>query len=880
MTARSHPAEPVDGIGKASASTAETVSRPLPRTVETELETLRFLVRTQSRRVEFLEHELADTRVSRSYRLARALSAVARMARAPRRAAGLVWRAAHTSAIRSGLLPAATDLCRSLPTIARRIARAAEALPAPSQAAAPSVRRILAERRRARLVNILVPTFFDADGNNMFYGGAERYLIEFATLLNELGFEVNVYQYARGSWVRHYGDVRVSGIDTGGDIGQLNRCFHEQVEAGALTVYFAFHLAFPQCHGNSIGISHGIYWNHTSFQTQRGIQKTKLHEILRAFELVRTVVSVDTNTLNWLRATHGNLASKCVYVPNFVDLESFAPSKGARDSERLVLLYPRRLYAARGYWLLREVLADVLEKFPQVDAHFVDKADSAEEADILHFMARFPGRVHWYWLPPERMGEAYGCADITLIPTVHSEGTSLSCLEAQASGSAVIATNIGGLADLVLHGFNGLLIEPVAGELRQAIEELVSDDALRARLSANARSVAQTFSVGRWRNRWERILADHLPPVTGSRRRWRSQTALFLDAPGITWGRMMQRPHQLAWQLATHGIETYWVDSESRKPSPHPRLHVLAPTDDIYLHHPIVIVYYPYHYERLKSLRDPFVVYDVLDDVSIHAGSDSRFAEPGKSAKDFHEALLHEADLVTTSSNELHDQLRRIRPDIVLAANGVDLAHFKPAGSTDRAVPAAIADLEGPLIGYHGAIADWFDRDLLYAVAVSRPTYRFVLIGPVSVDVDQLRALENVRFLGELPYADLPWYLARFSVGLLPFQVNRTTLGVRPLKVLEYLAMHKRVVSTPLPDLLSWPGVATASTATEFARRIDDALAAGDLAGEPGLDAFLRASSWQRTSRPLLRALLRRPSSPDTLRVAEVAQNARASLVD
>jgi glycosyltransferase involved in cell wall biosynthesis len=114
-------------------------------------------------------------------------------------------------------------------------------------------------------------------------------------------------------------------------------------------------------------------------------------------------------------------------------------------------------------------------------------------------------------LPPEQISEAYRLADISIIPTIQSEGTSLSCLEAQASGNAVIATTVGGLTDLILHAYNGLLIEPTGVDLYQALVRLITDDALRLRLSLKATEVAQTFSLNRWRSRWTETLQTYCP---------------------------------------------------------------------------------------------------------------------------------------------------------------------------------------------------------------------------------------------------------------------------------------------------------------------------------------------------------------------------------
>lgn len=77
------------------------------------------------------------------------------------------------------------------------------------------------------------------------------------------------------------------------------------------------------------------------------------------------------------------------------------------------------------------------------------------------------------------MPEVYRRADIVLVPTCYSEGTSLSCLEAMASGCAVIATNVGGLPELIINRFNGLLIAPEAEALAEALTQLIEQPELR-----------------------------------------------------------------------------------------------------------------------------------------------------------------------------------------------------------------------------------------------------------------------------------------------------------------------------------------------------------------------------------------------------------------
>jgi glycosyltransferase involved in cell wall biosynthesis len=450
------------------------------------------------------------------------------------------------------------------------------------------------------------------------------------------------------------------------------------------------------------------------------------------------------------------------------------------------------------------------------------------------------------------MAEVYQQAHITIIPTVHSEGTSLSCLEALASRNAVIATNVGGLPNLILPEYNGLLIDPSAPSLVQALERLIEDPGLRERFGKRGRQVALSFSIKRWRVQWEQIIAAYLS--VGREDDFKGlKVSLFPLAPGISWEGVKQRPHHLASQFAQAGIETFWQNPTRRSPSPHPLLHILGPDDDLYLHRPILWVYYPFTYRLLDQFENPYVVYDVLDDISIHEVSDRDLPE-GRRAVDYHQKLLREADLVTTSSLVLYQRLKDERPDVLYIANGVDLAHFNP----ERYAPAhgRAGGEHKPVIGFHGAIAGWFDLDLLYKTARMRTDYQFRLFGDVSIYIDRLTQLPNVDYLGRLDYEEMPEQVAKFDVGILPFKVNHMTHAVRPLKVLECLAMGKPVVAVPLQELTTWPGVFLAATPEAFAEKLDIALGfRKSMAEEPEVREFIRAAGWSETARPLLERL-------------------------
>jgi polysaccharide pyruvyl transferase CsaB len=363
-------------------------------------------------------------------------------------------------------------------------------------------------------VCIVTPSFFDMAGEVPYLGGAERYLYELVQVIRNLGYRTEIYQPAQGDWVRHFRDLTIHGLNTGGKIENLNRSFHARVAPPALTIYLGFFLAEPQCFQPSIGISHGIYWDSEYFHNSPERLRETIRGVTSCLANLSTVISVDTNTINWVRTVSWPLAQKLRYLPNFVDLSQFRPRSAEveRRSNEVVILYPRRLYKQRGFWLIAEVLPDILRRYPEAIFYFVGQAGEEGEREFMESaMREYPGRVRWETLAPDQMHTAYWAADISVIPTVHAEGTSLSCLEAMASGNAVIATDVGGLPNLIIPGHNGLLIKPEVDDLRDALETLIRDEGLRRRLAERAVDAARSFNLEDWKGKWSKVLQAHLP---------------------------------------------------------------------------------------------------------------------------------------------------------------------------------------------------------------------------------------------------------------------------------------------------------------------------------------------------------------------------------
>ena len=219
----------------------------------------------------------------------------------------------------------------------------------------------------------------------------------------------------------------------------------------------------------------------------------------------------------------------------------------------------------------------------------------------------------------------------------------------------------------------------------------------------------------------------------------------------------------------------------------------------------------------LKRVRADRVCYDCLDNFPAFYPNDRR----GTLMARLEEALLREAHVVLATEGRLADRCAAFNRNVHRVPNAVHPGFLNPAGSP---CPAELAGFPRPLAGYVGSLADWVDFELVRDLAVARPAWSFVLIGPGRVPPG-LSGLPNVHGLGPRAHADLPAFLDRFDVCLIPFKDSELTRTVNPVKLYEYLARGKPVVATRTPALLPFEGVITlARGAAEWLEAMESAV--------------------------------------------------------
>jgi GT2 family glycosyltransferase len=228
------------------------------------------------------------------------------------------------------------------------------------------------------------------------------------------------------------------------------------------------------------------------------------------------------------------------------------------------------------------------------------------------------------------------------------------------------------------------------------------------------------------------------------------------------------------------------------------------------------------------------VVYDCMDEWNNFPGMKKELLAT-------EDRLVADADVLVVSGQRLWNKYSSRNPNTVLARNATNFEHFHEPQPN-----ALLEDAAHPIVGYFGAIAEWFDVPLMARLARERPHYTFVLLGGAfEVDLSVLRSLPNVRILGQKPYDLMPAYLQHFDVCMIPFQVNAITEATDPVKFYEYISQGKPVVAPRMPELYPYREfLYIADDHEDFIRKIDQAARENDPALVERRVDLARENTW------------------------------------
>jgi glycosyltransferase involved in cell wall biosynthesis len=211
----------------------------------------------------------------------------------------------------------------------------------------------------------------------------------------------------------------------------------------------------------------------------------------------------------------------------------------------------------------------------------------------------------------------------------------------------------------------------------------------------------------------------------------------------------------------------------------------------------VFMVYEPTDYFRLVKNKNSIIVYECVDEHSEYPFN----LKIKDKLIEIEKKLIYKSDLLSVSSNYLLEKKKEFHANFVLTPNGVDFNLFNAALDEKTSIPDDIIKIKSPVILYVGAIMEWFDYELVIKIATGNKNWNIVLIGPQTVNPNLFKAHSNIHVLGVKQQSSLPDYLKKSTVCIIPFLVNGLVKGVNPLKLYEYMAAGKPVVSTALPDV-------------------------------------------------------------------------------
>lgn len=367
---------------------------------------------------------------------------------------------------------------------------------------------------------VMVTAYLGYEHDRVQHGGRPRMVRDVAYMLRDLGFSVTIAQKGSQDRIVLLDDkiaVRKYKVPvrSWSDVLFAFRT-RDLVKASDVCCYASCEDGFPFFAKRSFGIQHGIWWDkpYGSFVTRILVSQFQFWRLAALCKSAARVVCVDTNVINWLRL-HGSAghkaAEKCTYLPNYLDTAVFPPPSNSLIKARFHsrhLIYVRRFERPRGALLFVEICKLLRDRGFKFSASMIGWGN--EKATVSKLIEKYGlkeiiqiAEVHF-----ETVSDVLRTATIAIVPTIYSEGTSLSCIEAIGMGIPVVTTDVGGLGNLVIPGFNGYIVKASAAQLATSVQTALSNLDHYMRLATNCVQMRDMFAFGRWRENVIQILRE------------------------------------------------------------------------------------------------------------------------------------------------------------------------------------------------------------------------------------------------------------------------------------------------------------------------------------------------------------------------------------
>ena len=331
----------------------------------------------------------------------------------------------------------------------------------------------------------------------------------------------------------------------------------------------------------------------------------------------------------------------------------------------------------------------------------------------------------------------------------------------------------------------------------------------------------------------------------------------YIIIPCIDWHiPLFQRPHQIAWELSLrkNSIVFFLPDQYQYDSFCFSR----EVKDDLFLYSIPVIghlnkilsdcidVTIMMTWTRQAGLLNKIVydkfIYDYVDDLAL-------FYYHDKEMEEIHQYLMKVADLTTVTADRLYKNATTKAKKLLLSENAGDYQFFnQQKGCSANSLIAPYLKKYKAVLGYYGCLAHWFDYETILFAAKERDNWLFIIVGHLfdeSAKKALLNKPDNILYVPAQPYRKLPSFLTAFDIALVPFVINDITLATSPVKIFEYMAGGKPVLSSNLPECKKYKSVFRYRNKEDFIKQAENILSS---AKDPYylslLDKEARENTW------------------------------------
>ncbi len=221
------------------------------------------------------------------------------------------------------------------------------------------------------------------------------------------------------------------------------------------------------------------------------------------------------------------------------------------------------------------------------------------------------------------------------------------------------------------------------------------------------------------------------------------------------------------------------------------------------------------NYENDIKISYDKMVYEYIDELSLW------FKDDMNKGLELHKKAIRDADLIVATATKLYEETQKITDKVILCENAGDYDFFSKIDTyKSNELISKISAKYDCILGYYGMLAEWFDFDLIKEIARKHNNWAWVLIGPTYPNYDlsqnKLENYDNIYILGAKPYTDLPTYIKKINILTIPFKLNDITASTSPVKLFEYMAANKPIITSNMKECRRYKSVNIYQTTDQF----------------------------------------------------------------